>query len=52
VTSSWPRFVTDQKGQKLQQRLWDETRVVLEGYSPEVADVYAELDKIGKTAEK
>jgi hypothetical protein len=32
-----------QSGRKLQQRIWDETRNVLEAGVPGVADVYAKL---------
>jgi hypothetical protein len=44
--------MTKLKGQKLQQRIWDETRVVLEGYAPEVAAVYASFGATETTLEK
>jgi len=44
--------MTKPKGQKLQQRIWDETRVILEGYAPEVAAVYASLGTTETTLEK
>jgi hypothetical protein len=48
----WPKFMTKPKGQKLQQRIWEETRGVLEGYAPEVGAVYGSLVGAEKTLEK
>jgi hypothetical protein len=44
--------MTKSTGQKLQQRIWEETRGVLEGYAPEVAAVYAGLGDTEKPLEK
>ena len=35
----WPKFMNRPKGQNLQQRIWKETRGVLEAHVPEVATV-------------
>jgi NAD(P)-dependent dehydrogenase (short-subunit alcohol dehydrogenase family) len=48
----WPKFMTKPKGVKLQQRIWEETRGVLEGYAPEVAVVYTSLGATEKALEK
>jgi hypothetical protein len=48
----WPKFMTKPKGQKLQRRIWEETRGVLEGYAPEVAAIYACLSGTEKASEK
>jgi len=50
--SRWPKFMTEPKGQKLQQRIWEETKGILEGYAPEVGAVYGSLGDAKKTLEK
>ncbi|KAE9368006.1 short chain dehydrogenase reductase [Stipitochalara longipes BDJ] len=40
----YPPFMERQSGRKLQQRIWDETRDVLEAGAPDISNVYAILD--------
>ena len=43
----YPKFMERPSGRRLQQRIWQETRDVLEGAVPEVKPVYALLDGKG-----
>ncbi|KAL1896321.1 hypothetical protein Sste5346_004705 [Sporothrix stenoceras] len=44
-TASYPPFMNRLSGRRAQKRVWDETRREFEGKVPEVAAVYAKLEK-------